>query len=124
MILTEADVNYTLINKNELPHDGNTYEFEGTRYQNMEVSFIWVDMPPGGAIGLHQHPYPEIFIIQDGVATFTVGSTTLEAHTGQVIIVPAGLPHKFMNTSDRPLKQIDIHVSKQFITHWLERQAQ
>jgi len=113
-------VNYTILNRDELPRDGNTYEFEGSQHQETEVSFIWVDMPPGGAIRLHKHPYKEIFIIQEGMATFTVGTTMLEAHAGQIIIVPAGLPHKFMNSSDRRLRQIDIHVNKQFVTHWLE----
>jgi len=116
----EMHVNYTVLNRDELPHDGNTYEFQGFQYQDTEVSFIWVDMPPGGAIRLHKHPYKEIFIIQEGVATFTVDSTTLEAHGGQIVIVPAGVPHKFMNSSDRQLKQIDIHVTSQFITYWLE----
>jgi mannose-6-phosphate isomerase-like protein (cupin superfamily) len=113
-------VNYTLLNRDELPYDGNTYEFQGIQHQDTNVSFIWVDMPPGGTIRLHKHPYEEIFIIQEGLATFTVGSATLEARAGQVIIVPAGTPHKFMNLSDTQLKQIDIHVNKQFITDWLE----
>ena len=81
-------MDYTILNRDELPRDGNTYEFEGSHYEDTEVSFIWVDMPPGGVIRLHKHPYKEIFIIQEGAATFTVGSTTLEAHAGQIIIVP------------------------------------
>jgi len=113
-------VNYTILNRDELPRDGNTYEFEGFQYQDSEVSFIWVDMPPGGTIRLHKHPYKEIFIIQEGVSTFTVGSETLEARAGQVIIVLAETPHKFMNLSDMRLKQVDIHVNKEFITDWLE----
>jgi len=113
-------VNYTILNRDELPRDENTYEFEGIQYQDTEVSFIWVDMAPGGSVKLHKHPYKEIFIIQEGVSTFTVGSTTLEAHAGQVIIVSAEVPHKFMNLSDKQLRQVDIHVSKQFITYWLE----
>lgn len=113
-------MNYTLLNRDELPYDGNTYEFQGMEHQDTNVSFIWVDMSPGGTIRLHKHPYEEIFIIQEGTATFTVGSATLEARAGQVIIVPANVPHKFMNLSDSQLKQIDIHVSKQFVTHWLE----
>ncbi|HSL30773.1 MAG TPA: cupin domain-containing protein [Anaerolineales bacterium] len=84
------------------------------------VSFIWVDMSPGSTIGLHKHPYEEIFIIREGVATFAVGSATLDARAGQIIIVPAGVPHKFMNSGDERLKQIDIHVNRQFITDWLE----
>jgi len=113
-------LNFTIINRDELPLDGNTYEFEGLHHQDTNVSFIWVDMPPGGSVRLHKHPYKEIFIIQEGVSTFTVGSTTLEAVAGQIIIVSANVPHKFMNNSDVQLKQIDIHVSKEFITHWLD----
>lgn len=113
-------MNYTILNRDELPCDENTYEFEGFEHQDTEVSFIWVDMPPGGIVRLHIHPYKEIFIIQEGVSTFTVGSTILEAVAGQIIIVPADVPHKFMNLSDGQLKQIDIHVNKEFITHWLE----
>jgi len=111
---------YTVLNRDDLPRDGNTYEFEGLDYQDTEVSFIWVNMPPGGSVRLHKHPYQEIFIIQEGISTFTVGSTTLEAVAGQIIIVPADVPHKFMNNGQMQLKQIDIHISKEFITHWLE----
>ena len=116
----EPGVNYTILERNDLSYDGNTYEFIGSQHQDTEVSFIWVDMPPGGNIRLHKHPYKEIFIIQEGVGMFTVGSTTLEAHAGQIIIVPADMPHKFMNLSDKQLKQVDIHLSRQFITDWLE----
>ncbi len=113
-------MNYTVLHRDELPYDGNTYEFQGIQHQDTNVSFIWVDMPPGGTIRLHKHPYEEIFIIQEGIATFTVGSATLEVRAGQIIIVPADMPHKFMNLSDQRLKQIDIHVSKQFVTQWLD----
>ena len=112
-------MNYTVLHRNGLPLDGNTYEFEGI-YQDTEVSFLWVDMPPGGSIRLHKHPYKAIFIIQEGVSTFTVGAETLEAHAGQIVIVPAGVPHKFRNAGDQPLRQVDIHMNKEYITLWLE----
>jgi mannose-6-phosphate isomerase-like protein (cupin superfamily) len=119
-IYMEIVVSYTILNRDELPRDANTYEFVGSQYLDTEISFIWVDMPPGGTIRLHKHPYKEIFIIQEGVATFTVDSAIVEAHAGQIIIVPADVPHKFTNLTDRQLKQIDIHLNKQFITYWLE----
>lgn len=114
-------MNCTLLNRNDLPSsDGDVFEFEGIRYQVNEVSFIWVDMPPGSAIRLHRHPYKEIFIIQEGQATFAVGDSTLQAHPGQIIIVPENVAHKFMNFGEGLLKQIDIHANAQFITEWLE----
>jgi hypothetical protein len=44
----------------------------------------------------------------------------LEACAGQIILVPADVLPKFMNAGDKQLKPIDIHVSKQFVTDWLE----
>jgi mannose-6-phosphate isomerase-like protein (cupin superfamily) len=116
----ETRVDYTILNRDELPRDGNTYEFQGFLHNNTDVSFIWVDMPPGQGVRLHKHPYQEIFIIQEGSATFTVGSTSLEAQAGQIIMVPGDVPHKFINSGERQLRQIDIHLNKQFITIWLE----
>src|SRR5215212_8594216 len=116
----ETRVDYTILNRDELPRDGNTYEFQGFLHNNTNVSFIWVDMPPGQGVRLHKHPYQEIFIIQEGSATFTVGSTSLEAQAGQIIMVPGDVPHKFINSGEGQLRQIDIHLNKQFITTWLE----
>jgi quercetin dioxygenase-like cupin family protein len=112
--------NFLALNRIDLPYDGSVYEFEGTKYQDTDVSFIWVDMLPGGNIRLHKHPYKEIFIILEGVSTFTVGNETIQAKAGEIIIVPADVPHKFSNDSDKQLKQVDIHVSNEFITIWLE----
>jgi mannose-6-phosphate isomerase-like protein (cupin superfamily) len=78
------------------------------------------DLPPGEGPRLHKHPYAEVFIIQEGRATYTVGTTTLDAAAGQVLIVPAETPHKFVNSGDGRLRQIDLHLNKQFITEWLE----
>lgn len=113
-------LNFTVIDRADLAPDGQTAEFEGIHFPGTEVSFIWVDMPPGGTVRLHRHPYQEIFIVQEGVSSFVVGSSTLEARPGQIILVPANTPHKFSNPGKTRLQQIDIHVSKQFITDWLE----
>lgn len=110
---------FTLIDRSQLPQEGNTFEFEGYHFDVTEVSFIWVDMPPGDGVALHQHPYPEIFIIHEGVATFTVGETTVNAKTGNIIISPANTPHKFINSGSGPLRQIDIHLNDRYVTDWL-----
>jgi mannose-6-phosphate isomerase-like protein (cupin superfamily) len=87
---------------------------------NAAVSVIVVDAPPGGGPKLHRHPYEEVFVIQDGTVTFTAGDETMEANGGQVIVVPGGVPHKFVNTGEGRLRQVDIHASDRFITEWLE----
>jgi mannose-6-phosphate isomerase-like protein (cupin superfamily) len=111
---------HTILHRDELPHAGNTSEFQGYLYGDVRISFIWVDMPPGDGPRLHQHPYEEIFLVQEGAATFTIGPTSFEATAGQIAIVPAGVPHTFVSSGAGPLRQIDIHCSPQFITEWLE----
>jgi mannose-6-phosphate isomerase-like protein (cupin superfamily) len=108
----------TIIAQQELPLDGFAREFEGYRYDSTSVSFIIVEAQPGGGPKLHSHPYEEIFIVQEGSATFTVGDTTIEAAAGQIVIAPAGVPHKFVNSGAGTLRQVDIHASPRFITTW------
>ena len=78
------------------------------------------DAPPGGGPKLHRHPYEEVFIVQEGTATFTAGDETVEVKGGQVIVVPAGVAHKVVNSGEERLRQVDIHASERFVTEWLE----
>jgi mannose-6-phosphate isomerase-like protein (cupin superfamily) len=84
------------------------------------VSIIVVDAPPGSGPKLHRHPYEEVFVVQEGTVTFTAGDETIEAKGGQLVVVPAGVPHKFANTGKGRLRQVDIHASDRFVTEWLE----
>ncbi len=52
--------------------------------------------------------------------TFTVDTATVDVTAGHIVIVPPNTPHKFVNSGDGPLRQIDIHHSPRFITEWLE----
>ena len=113
-------MNYFLINRDQLARDGDTYELQGYQYGDTNVSVILVDAPPGGGPKLHLHPYEEVFIVQEGRATYTIGGATLEVTAGQIAIVPAGVPHKFINSGSGRLLQVDIHHSPRFITTWLE----
>ena len=100
-----------VINKDELPHGAIAHKFEGYRYGDVGVSFFLVDSPPGGGAVLHKHPYEEVFVTLEGEATFTVGDATIEVSAGQIVVVPAGVPHKFVNSGSGPLRQVDIHPS-------------
>lgn len=113
-------MSHRILNFDSLPQYSNMVEFEGHLFGDMNFSFILVNIPPGSGPRLHSHPYEEVFIVQEGTATFTVGSTTIEAQAGQIIIAPADIPHKFINSGEGVLRQVDIHASKQFITTWLE----
>jgi mannose-6-phosphate isomerase-like protein (cupin superfamily) len=94
-------------------------EFQGL-LRGAGVSFIVVDAPAGGGLRLHRHSCEEVFVVQEGTATFTAGAEIVEARGGQVVVVPAGVPHKFVNSGAGRLRQVDIHASERFITEWLQ----
>ncbi|SDT14608.1 Cupin domain-containing protein [Brevibacterium sandarakinum] len=70
---------------------------------------------------LHLHPYAETFIIRRGGATFSIGRPLSEvhAHAGQVLVVEADTPHKFV-TDEEGYEAVHIHSSPYFETTWLE----
>ena len=97
----------TQISFDDLP-GRSTKRFEG-RDHGASVSFFLAVTDPGDGPVLHRHPYEETFIVQEGTVTFEVDGQSIEAAAGQIVIVPAGAAHKFVNTGDGVLKQVTIH---------------
>ena len=109
-----------VISNAELPNNGSVYTFEGYQYGDVDVSFFLSDTAPGKGPDLHKHPYDEVFVVQEGELTFTVGEDTIKATGGQIVIAPAGAPHKFVNSGTGRARHTDIHTSRRMITDWLE----
>ncbi len=108
-----------ILNLDDLAAGETSAEFQGHGH-GAGVSFIAIDAPPGSGPRLHRHPYAEVFVVQEGVVAFTAGDETIEARAGQVVGVPAGVPHRFVNVGAGRLRQIDIHANDRFVTEWLE----
>ena len=68
----------------------------------------------------HVHPYDEIFILRAGRALFTIGDSKIEAEAGDILLGPAGVPHKYTNLGPGLLEATDIHVSEKWIQTDLE----
>lgn len=64
---------------------------------------------PGAGPKLHIHPYDELFIVIEGNARFYVGDEIIDASAGDVVLGPAGLPHRFENLGPGRLQTIDVH---------------
>jgi mannose-6-phosphate isomerase-like protein (cupin superfamily) len=84
------------------------------------VSFFISDTPPGKGPSLHTHPYAEVFVVQEGELTFTVGEAAVTATGGQIVVAPAGTPHRFTNSGAGRAKHVDIHTRGRMKTEWLE----
>ena len=108
-----------IIRIDELPLSNIAREFVGDDHGGVGICAIFVDAPPGRGPSLHRHPYVEVLITQEGRATFYLGDEEREVGAGEMVVVPAGQWHGFVNSGDGPLRQIDIHLSSGFATEWL-----
>ena len=102
-----------------LPGGESASRFDGHEH-GASVSFFISHNPPGSGPGLHRHPYEETFIVQGGSVSFTVGGETIEATAGDIVVVPARTPHKFISCGTGRLRQISIHPVARMVTEWLE----
>jgi quercetin dioxygenase-like cupin family protein len=72
--------------------------------------FCLVDMhvPPGGGPPPHRHDFEETFILLEGELQATFRGETRTASAGDLIHIPANVPHQFHNSSSKPVRMLCI----------------
>jgi mannose-6-phosphate isomerase-like protein (cupin superfamily) len=104
----------SFVNLEQLPFVGMSHEFVGEKH-GAPFSVYIVTAKPGQGPPLLTHPYTEVAFTIEGIATITVGDETREVEAGGIVVIPANTPHRFVNSGETPLRQIDIHASPKFI---------
>jgi mannose-6-phosphate isomerase-like protein (cupin superfamily) len=104
----------SFINLDQLPFAGMSHEFVG-EMQGAPFSAYIVEAKPGQGPPLHTHPYVEVAFTLEGCATITVGDEQREVQAGGIVVIPAETLHRFVNSGDTVLRQIDVHASPRFI---------
>jgi HTH-type transcriptional regulator, repressor for puuD len=59
---------------------------------------------PGTAIPLHTHNVEESVLVLEGEAAAVVGQDSFELEAGDATWVPAGVPHRFTNRGQGPMR--------------------
>jgi quercetin dioxygenase-like cupin family protein len=108
-----------IVRFDELKHSERSHEFVGAEHGDVPFSVILVHSRPGVGPKLHRHPYPEVFIVEAGQATFRIGEREIVVEAGHVVVSPAGEAHGFTNTGDGELRLTAIHGAARFDTEWL-----
>lgn len=83
--------------------------FEGG--DELGVSVFVTNYERGQGPQLHMHPYPELFVVHAGTATFTVGDEQVTVAAGHFVIAPAQTPHAFEGAGDDTLRVVSVHPS-------------
>ncbi len=71
-----------------------------------ELEMIETVNAPGFGPPLHRHPETEIFRVLKGRYRYQVGDRSFFAEEGDVISVPGGTAHAFVNVTDTPAEQL------------------
>ena len=78
----------------------------------------WRLEPNSGGPGAHSHDdNDEIFRIVDGTMSMLVGDRRIDAPSGSVIVIPAGVTHDFANRTDAPAALFNVFVPGGFETN-------
>ena len=111
-----------VVSVDDLDHTAHAHEVEGVDLGEGDVPFsvILVHGRPGTGPRVHRHPYPEVFVVEAGEATFRLGDETLVVGGGHVVVSPSGVPHGFVNSGPGELRLVAIHGASRFATEWLE----
>ena len=81
---------------------------EGHTVGLSNLSLVLGETPPGQGTRLHRHTCEEVIVVHSGRGMFTVGDTTVEVCPGEVVIIPAGAPHRFVNHTHETLIHTDV----------------
>jgi mannose-6-phosphate isomerase-like protein (cupin superfamily) len=104
----------SFLNLEQLPFVGMSHEFVGETQGAPFSAYIVIAKPRQGP-PLHTHPYVEVAFTIEGRASITVGDETREVKAGDIVVIPANTPHRFVNSGETVMRQIDIHASPHFI---------
>ena len=55
----------------------------------------------GQGLSEHTSPYDATVLVLDGIATLTIGGKTIKASSGEMVIMPANVPHNVQAADDR-----------------------
>jgi mannose-6-phosphate isomerase-like protein (cupin superfamily) len=94
--------------------------FHGGEHGLGTISLMLGDVQPGDGAPLHRHTYEELFVVHEGRGAYTIGETTVEAGSGDIVLIPAGVPHKLRNIGETPLRHTAVHQTDRVVIEWLD----
>lgn len=84
------------------------YVLEGRDYGFEALSIITTDTHPGGGPPLHTHDTEEAHVLQEGHYRALIGERQIDVVGPAVVRIPPGVPHTFVNTSDRVIHVVGV----------------
>lgn len=89
--------------------DGGSLRYlEGRKY-GLVTSVFESEIVPGSGPRPHTHPYAEFFVLHEGQGRYIADDTSINAEAGDIVVIPAGAVHSFINIGQGLLRHTAIH---------------
>ncbi|KAK4442210.1 RmlC-like cupin domain-containing protein [Podospora aff. communis PSN243] len=86
---------------NSLPAE--SHEFRRVLWTGLYSQVVLMTVPVGGDIGEEIHTVDQILTFTSGTGLAQVGGAEQPIKAGDMVVVPAGTKHQFLNKGDTPL---------------------
>ncbi|KAL4999968.1 RmlC-like cupin domain-containing protein [Aspergillus recurvatus] len=83
--------------------------FRKVIHTGLYSQFVAMEVPVNGEIGDEKHAVDQILLFTHGTGKAIVAGKEQVVKHGDVVIVPAGTQHQFLNTGDVPLEVVTIY---------------
>lgn len=89
--------------------ENTAFRREVTTGEHQQV--VVMTIPIGGEIGEEVHPgTDQLLVILDGRGEALLGGVTSTLVRGDVVFVPAGVRHNFLNSGDGPMRLVSVYA--------------
>jgi mannose-6-phosphate isomerase-like protein (cupin superfamily) len=78
-------------------------DFRRVLWTGRHTQLVVMTIPAGGEIGEEVHDVDQILTFVSGLASAQVGGESREVAQGDLVVVPAGTKHNFVNAGPNPL---------------------
>jgi mannose-6-phosphate isomerase-like protein (cupin superfamily) len=91
-------IHYTIATEAEKSPD-----FRRVLWTGEHTQLVIMTIPPGGEIGEEVHEVDQILTFVSGTGEAKISGSTKQVAQGDLVVVPAGKKHNFLNTGVNPL---------------------
>ena len=78
-------------------------DFRRVLWTGEHTQLVIMTIPPDGEIGEEVHEVDQILTFVSGIGEAKVGGSTRKVKDGDLVVVPAGTKHNFLNAGPNPL---------------------
>ena len=93
-------------------HERYSQKLIDARSGGKQAAVNYIRTPPGGGSprGMHTHTWEQLFYVLDGTMSIEVDGQRHEVGPGNLIVFPAGMPHRNWNETERDTVHLAINV--------------